>query len=986
MAGARQARFGGLLKRYRVAAGLTQEELAERAGLSAKGISDLERGARTSPRRDTVALLAGALGLTAHDRATLEAAARQRGALSAPPITSPRDALSQAALPFVGREDERALLDQSLDGAGAPLLVFAGEPGIGKSRLLREAAERAAERDWAVLAGGCHRHSGQEPFAPFTDIIVRSLERLPSAARRERLRGCARLARLAPEIAELEASAAQISPLPPEQERRLTFAAVTRYLANAAGPAGVLLALDDLQWAGADALDLLAYIVRAEPSCPLRVVAAYRDTEIRSHYPLAMLLADLAREGLAERALLSPLASADAERLLGALFPQGDASLRRSLLQRAGGLPFFLVSCAQGLSAGALHATQQGGDIPWSVSETIRQRVAALPEGAAAVLQIAAVAGSEARRSLLLQVAARAHLDEEQVLAGLEAACSARLLQEDGPDAYMFAHDLVREVIASDLSAARRALLHRQIAEALELEPGTPPEILAYHYDLSDARDKALIYLERAGDRAFERFANAEAEQRYRQLVEALTTRGQPREAAEIQMRLATTLRRQGRYEGALAQLEAAAEAYRLAGDRDRQARALAEAGRLYGTLGRPEEGLAKLEPFLAGAAKAEPSPTLAALYSALAGLLYSSALHVRARFDEQLAAAERAVEIARAVGDERTLLVAEEGYALALSWNGRDDEADTVLRGQVIPMAERLGDYPTLCRELLNMGVYSMAHGDYDRERQYTDQALAIAERVGDLTITAYALARRGIASFTTGDWRAAREESMRALALMRRGDPWVFSTTPAYALAHLCFAQGKWDEAAEYFKQVQEVQRLASDNEIRLSALLAERDLLRGEPASARERLAPLMREPYRANRYFEDLRALLAWALAESGEAEAAAALIQETLARVRARGQRPALADILWCSARVSLLMGAYQPAQAALDEALDLARVLPKPYTEIKALFVYGQLRAAQGDPIAARERLEAALAICARLGERLYAEHIERALTALSQR
>ena len=72
-------RFGDLLRRSRLAAGLTQEELAAQAGLSVRGLSDLERGARLAPRRETLQLLAEALQLSAAERTRLEAAARQRG-------------------------------------------------------------------------------------------------------------------------------------------------------------------------------------------------------------------------------------------------------------------------------------------------------------------------------------------------------------------------------------------------------------------------------------------------------------------------------------------------------------------------------------------------------------------------------------------------------------------------------------------------------------------------------------------------------------------------------------------------------------------------------------------------------------------------------------------------------------------------------------------------------------------------------------------
>src|ERR671939_1219290 len=115
--------FGAVLKRYRQAAGLTQEALAGQAGLSMRTISDLERGLKTRPHPDTVARLAAALRLAPAEQAAL-LAARQG---TVPATTGP------ALPPFVGRSRELALLEQHLAGAGPPLLLLSGEPGIGKS-------------------------------------------------------------------------------------------------------------------------------------------------------------------------------------------------------------------------------------------------------------------------------------------------------------------------------------------------------------------------------------------------------------------------------------------------------------------------------------------------------------------------------------------------------------------------------------------------------------------------------------------------------------------------------------------------------------------------------------------------------------------------------------------------------------------------------------------------------------------------------------
>src|SRR5579862_3283581 len=113
---------------------------------------------------------------------------------------------------------------------------------------------------------------------------------------------------------------------------------------------------------------------------------------------------------------------------------------------------------------------QSGGDaaVPWDMVHGLRQRVAALPNGAQEVLGVAAVIGRVVPRRLLVAVTAR---DETAALAALEAACAAQLLREEGTEAYHFQHDVTREVVEADLGLARRVALHRRVAEALEREP-----------------------------------------------------------------------------------------------------------------------------------------------------------------------------------------------------------------------------------------------------------------------------------------------------------------------------------------------------------------------------------------------------------------------------------------------------------------------------------------------------------------------------------
>ncbi len=148
-------------------------------------------------------MLAEALHLSATEQTLLEAAARQRGvpaaqvsggSLASPPSSHPPS-------PFVGRAQELALLDQVLRD-GPSVLLVAGEPGIGKSRLLQAGIERAQAHGWTVLTGGCHRRSGQDPYAPLVGALADSLRLQPPAEQRLHLQDCTWLVRLLPELAD----------------------------------------------------------------------------------------------------------------------------------------------------------------------------------------------------------------------------------------------------------------------------------------------------------------------------------------------------------------------------------------------------------------------------------------------------------------------------------------------------------------------------------------------------------------------------------------------------------------------------------------------------------------------------------------------------------------------------------------------------------------------------------------------------------------
>jgi tetratricopeptide (TPR) repeat protein len=155
------------------------------------------------------------------------------------------------------------------------------------------------------------------------------------------------------------------------------------------------------------------------------------------------------------------------------------------------------------------------------------------------VLGIAAVIGRTAPHGLLQAVAAR---PEQEVLDALEAACHAHLLEETGESAYRFTHDVIREVVEAELSAARRLLLHRDIARGLEARAGPPVEELAYHCARSDRPEQALPYLAQAAERASQAAAHQDAATWLAQAIELARRAGRDDLLGDLHARRGTAL------------------------------------------------------------------------------------------------------------------------------------------------------------------------------------------------------------------------------------------------------------------------------------------------------------------------------------------------------------------------------------------------------------------------------------------------------------
>jgi tetratricopeptide (TPR) repeat protein len=248
----------------------------------------------------------------------------------------------------------------------------------------------------------------------------------------------------------------------------------------------------------------------------------------------------------------------------------------------------------------------------------------------------------------------------------------------------------------------------------------------------------------------------------------------------------------------------------------------------------------------------------------------------------------------------------------------------------------------------------------------------------------------QRSDLDFFRGDWGQARVVLERGAAAVSQMDA-MLDWTVKYITCQLgryALAQGNREAASAHLGEALRLGEATSDPNLSITVQIiqAESTLLAGEPETTRARLEPLIQHA-RAEPGADDattLLLMLAWAYLELGDTSLAQTLAAEAVAQA-ARFRQVDLVQALRVSAQIAIRQQHWQEAASALEETITRCRTMPYPYAEAKALFVYGQLHTAQGEPDRARERYTAALAICARLGERLYAEHIERALAGLAE-
>jgi len=689
----------------------------------------------------------------------------------------------ESAFPFVGRSAELESLAALLplgENDGRRVALLGGEPGSGKTRLVRELAHEAAGKGVLVLYGTSDAvvNSPYKPFVEALDFLVRVLD--PDLVRGALGTAGGELTRLLPDLS------ARLGPFPapvsadPDTERHRLHTAVGELLLHIGRQQPLLVVLDDAHWADAPTLHLVRHVARAG-DVRMLLLATFRSHEPDSSAEFSDSLADLSRLEGVTRFRLASLESADVEEFVrrssGATNAVELRNVALSLEELTEGNPFLLCELWRTLvESGAIELADDGvrltrpvADLasPESVRDVAQYRLARLADSTKALLEVAAIVGAEFELGVLREAA---RLDDEALYGALEEAVRAGTIEEV-PGAglsHRFTHELVRRALADGLTRLRRAELHLGVAEALERVHATLPvrvlPDLAHHFTLAapvGGAERAVRYNIRAAEAATASLAFQDAAAHLSTALElGIADDG---ERARLELERGTAHHRAGQTSEALTAFAGAAEIARSLGDAEMLARA---------ALGYEDA---------ANQPMATDETAVALLHEAL-GRVAAGDSALRARL---LSALSRAL-----------VFVGEEAEALSL-------------RADATGMARRLGDPATLARILVQEEIRNV-HVPREDVLERLTEARDLALELQDVDVLLEAMWRRVATLAGLGELHEARRECQPLRRIAEEARQPVKLNAAALFGSALALCDGKLDEAEALAEEAEDWTRL--------------------------------------------------------------------------------------------------------------------------------------------------------------------------------
>jgi class 3 adenylate cyclase/tetratricopeptide (TPR) repeat protein len=827
----------------------------------------------------------------------------------------------QERLPFVGRERELAILSAALGpvrmGFGN-IVELIGEPGMGKSRLVEELQAQAP--DLLTVTAACAQYEASTPYFAFRTLLRSLLELPQNGAAPARLRE--RIEELDPELVPWLPLVAlpldvpvdptqEVEELQPAFRRARLHGVVEAVLAKLiSGP--TLLVIEDVHWMDDASADLLRHLGGQVSTKPWLLCATRRPVEG------GFSAADGVPPIPAMTIQLQPLDADAAQELIGAAAAEGMLQHEASAIaDRAGGNPLFLQELVTSSRAPEDEA------LPESVEAVVATRIDRLPPGDRALLRYAAVLGATFSADLVNEVLS------EDPAASTDAEAWDRLNEfvERDPysaGAFRFRHALFRDAAYEGLSYRRRGELHAKVGEAYErLEEqhaGEYSELLSLHFFHAGEHEKTYRYSLAAGGRAQAKFANVEAADFFRRALDVAGKLDLPAaEVAQVWESLGDVSELAGLYSDA-------AEAYAKSHKLHEQPRLLLKEGIIRERFGRYSDALRWYSRGLQAAETLDPDARAQLRFEL--SLAYAGVKLRQGEYRDCIDWCTRVVDEAGELPDLPAL--AHAYYLLHLSHTSLRSPERAAFRGLALPIYEELGDLLGQANVLNNLGIDAYYEGRWQEALDLYERSKEARERIGDVVGAAQITNNIGEVKSDQGYLTTASELFEEARAVFETSGHRFLATLAASNLGRAASRAGRFDDALVTLDRAhadfQEIR--AGSFVLETGARLAERAAFAGDPADAIARAEETLQATEETDAG-ATLRALLyrlrGYALAQSGDLEAADEALRQSLETARAAEETYEVALTLEAIARLAELRGVDGSAQARESSAL-LARL------------------------------------------------------------
>ena len=710
-----------------------------------------------------------------------------QGDVPSAPTPGPHPGAPQAVakLPFVGRRHELESVLATVSGAMPGVVLLSGTAGMGKSRLISEAASRSAV---PVLYSRAFLPEREEAWAVGRTLLEQALALDVEAARAVPARAAQALANVLPELGEVGTAGA--GPLDPESGRALALQGAVRLL-DAAASRGLLLVVDDLQWTDPTSLDFLGLTLRRVHS--FGALLSYRPEEVPPDGPVGLFLEEARCLSGTKTVELRPFSVDEIAELVA------DDELVAAMAIATGATPLAVAEVLRvlaGRGAGELDRpgrwrarTPAAGEIAREAARAgqrraIQDRANAQPRRRRQVLSLLALLGRETSARVLTTAAA---VDQTAVLADLDALARAGLVRL-GDEGWAPAHDVVADSVADLLERPERGRLHTVLAQALQSEGADPSEVAKQLEGAGDVEGAAEAFAQ-AARHSLGRFASAEAEQL---AIAGLRSAHQPARRAELLEVRAEARAHQGDLGGAREDLRTALP---LTAFRPRRAHLLARTATLV-SAAEDYAYAGQLVELALDEAGSDPRARAQALsVGAVLDLNTNRLDRAETRSSQALALFE---QIADAHGTAEVLDI----QAMIAAFQGRFREAVPLLRG----VARLFEDLGKLLRVVIPRAFGGLALAFTGEEHEglgEIDRALDLARALGDPEAAAYCLGVRAFALSRLGRAEEARESAVEAHETGRTLGHRELVAASLFFTGLVHEATGRLGEAEAWFRQ---------------------------------------------------------------------------------------------------------------------------------------------------------------------------------------